>query len=365
MGAIIVNLLKRMKMHRAVYVFAFFAVLSACTDGDQESHGDVKYKTYHNQFYDYKVEYPDFLIPQGEATNRDGQKFISEDQAIELLVYRDYKNNYLAGGDLYRVDEAYKEALRSVQGVFNKKLEKNAYIIEYKEDDLLHTDYAQLYADNYFNIRFIYSEKDQHMLQGTIKHVIKSLSLDVVDGRTQEQEGNALAGSLADTFPTFIEGFLSDVYWGKNFNNLLRSNDKILATYIDSRMDVRRYYAPGTVSVLASRAEDFGFAQEDDFLSQAKTGGAGVFELIGSDVSPCELDFNKNQSVYYQRLQSLPSVVINMETFEMKSVRVIYPQAPIMAVYLPNAYGNPRGFYFIDTPDGWKLAFVDDSLCGA
>lgn len=365
MGAIIFHLLKRLKMHRAVYVFAFLAVLSACTDDDQESHGDVKYKTYHNQLYDYKVEYPDFLIPQGEATNRDGQKFISEDQAIELLVYRDYKNNYLADGDLYRVDEAYKEALRSVQEVFNKRLEDNAYIIEYKKGDALHTDYAQLYADNYFNIRFIYAEKDQHMLQGTIKHVINSLSLGVVDGRTQEQDSNALADSLADMFPAFIEGFLSDAYWGKNFNNLLRSNDKTLATYIDSNMDVRRYYAPGTVAILASRAEGFGFAQEDDFSSKAKAGSAGVFELIGSDVSPCGLDLNTNQRIYYQRLQSLPDVVINMQTFETKSVRVIYPQAPIMAVYLPNAYGNPRGFYFIGTPDGWKLAFVDDSLCGA
>jgi hypothetical protein len=58
-------------------------------------------------------------------------------------------------------------------------------------------------------------------------------------------------------------------------------------------------------------------------------------------------------------------VVVNKETFETRPVKIAWPEAEIMAVYLPNAYDNPRGFYFIHTPDGWKLAFVDDTLCGA
>ena len=251
------------------------------------------------------------------------------------------------------------------EGVFNKKLEDSSYIIEYKANDILHTDYALLYGDNYFNIRFVYPEKDREMLQSTIQHVIKSLTLDTTDLSTEAQDGNASAGGLADVFPAFIDGFLNDVYWGKNFNNLLRSNDKILATYIDSKMDVRRYYAPGTVAKLASRAEGFGFVQEDDFLSKPKAGSAAVFEFIAVDANPCELDFYKNKKVYYQRLQQVPDVVVNMENFSTKSVSIVYPQASIMAVYLPDAYANPRGFYFVDTPNGWKLAFIDDSLCGA
>jgi hypothetical protein len=64
-------------------------------------------------------------------------------------------------------------------------------------------------------------------------------------------------------------------------------------------------------------------------------------------------------------IESIPDVVVNNETFETIPVDIIYPKAEIMAVYLPNTFNNPRGFYFIYTPDGWKLAFVDDSLCGA
>ena len=79
---------------RIFFVMAF-VLLTACDDSS------VIYETYHNQRYGYTVEYPSFLIGQGEASNQDGQKFVSEDQTIELLVYRDYKNDYLADGDLY------------------------------------------------------------------------------------------------------------------------------------------------------------------------------------------------------------------------------------------------------------------------
>ncbi|MCK9535870.1 MAG: hypothetical protein M0Q98_14455 [Pseudomonas sp.] len=339
--------------------FITAVLLTACSDSS------ASYETYHNQRYDYRLEYPDFLIPQGEATNQDGQKFISKDQRIELLVYRDYKNNYLTDGDLYTVQEAYEEALQSAQGVFNKKLDANAYLIEYKTEGILHTDYAQLGGDSYFNIRFVYPEKDQDMLQGSIKHVIKSLTLEVMDTDTAEQAGNASAGRLMDMFPAFVDGFLSDVYWGKNFNTLLRSNDQVLTAYIDPAMDVRRYYAPGTVAKLASRQAGFGFTQEDDFLSKAATDGEKVFKVIAAEMNPCELEFDQDKQVYYQWLPGLPKVVINLETFASESVEVVYPDAELMAVYLPNTYANPRGFYFINTPGGWKLAFVDDSLCEA
>lgn len=344
---------------RIFFVMAF-VLLTACGESS------ASYETYHNQRYGYTVEYPVFLVAQGEATNQDGQKFISEDQAIELLVYRDYKNDYLSGGDLYSIEDAYQEHLSVSEGVFNKKLEDSSYIIEYKIDDILHTDYALLHGDNYFNIRFSYPEKDQERLQGTIEHVIKSLTLDPADLSAQGQEdGNAQAAGLADTFPAFLEGFLSDVYLRENFNHVLRSNDKTLATYIDPNMDVRRYYAPGTVAKLGSRAEDFGFTQGDDFSSQTKAGEAAVLEFITADVNPCDLDFYKNKIVYYKWLHELPELLVDMETFATKSVEVIYPAAEIMAVYIADSYGNPRGFYFINTPNGWKLAFVDDSLCQA
>lgn len=339
-------------------LFTAIALLSACNAST------VEYETYFNKMNDYTVEYPSFLIGQGEATNQDGQTFLSEDGKTQLLVYIDYKNDYLKGGGLYPINEAYEQELKSKEGVFNKELGDAHYIIEYKQDDILHAVYAAIHDDYYYNFRFEYPEKDKKMMTDIISQVIKSLRVKVSEG-TIWPDSNASAGGAEDMFPAFLEGFLNDSYWGKNFNSLLRNKDKDLATYIDPAMDVRRYYAPGTVAKLASRAENFGFAREDDFFSQPTLEGEAIFERIASDADQCSLDFDSHNKIYYQWLNAVPDVVVNMETFVTKSVQVAYPNAQIMAVYLPNAYGNPRGFYFINTPDGWKLAFVDDSLCEA
>ena len=46
------------------------------------------YQTYHNARFAYSISYPsDLLIPQGEAANGDGQKFVSRDRKVEVLVY--------------------------------------------------------------------------------------------------------------------------------------------------------------------------------------------------------------------------------------------------------------------------------------
>lgn len=46
------------------------------------------YRTYHNARFDYSISYPaKVLIPQGEAENGDGQKFLSKDGSVEMLVY--------------------------------------------------------------------------------------------------------------------------------------------------------------------------------------------------------------------------------------------------------------------------------------
>ncbi|MDD4575751.1 MAG: hypothetical protein PHI36_04925 [Bacteroidales bacterium] len=327
----------------------------------------VKYETYHNQFYNFTVEYPDFLIPQGEAANQDGQKFISEDQTIQLFVYRDYKNDYLSGGDLYTVSEAYNEELKLIEGVFNKKIEDKHYIIEYKTENVLHYDYALLSGDNYFNIRFEYPENEKDRMKSTVENVIKSFKVEALDANADEPASNASAGGSEDPFLVFLEGFLKDCYWGKNINNLLRKKDKNLANYIDSKMDVRRYYAPGTIARLGTRDEDFGFSQEDDFTTRPRATGDLIFEYINDhdNSTPCELIYSNINVIYYTAINSVPNVVVSNETFETKPVKIAYPEAQLMAVYLPNAYGNPRGFYFINTPNGWKLAFVDDSLCEA
>ncbi len=48
----------------------------------------IAYKTYRNARFAYSINYPSsLLIPQGESTNGDGQKFASKDGRAELIVY--------------------------------------------------------------------------------------------------------------------------------------------------------------------------------------------------------------------------------------------------------------------------------------
>ena len=358
-------------MKKLTYLLICLSFLTACTGktSQTEKQNNVKYETYHNERYGYSLEYPDFLIPQGVADNGDGQKFFSEDQKIQLFVYYEYKINIMEGGELYSIGGAYKEDLNSKDGIFNTKLEGQHYIIEYKMDDLLHTDYATLIGESYFNIRFQYPEKEKEIMKGVIEHVINSFSVKGYENKLSESEDNVSGGGEEDMFLVFLEGFLKDCYWGKNFNTQLRNQDKTLSTYIDPKMDVRRYYAPGTVAKLGTRDKDFGFAQEDDFVNKPETQGKLIFEYTFPETNPCELFYNELNDetyiIYYQYIKSVPDVVVNNETFETKPVKIAYPNAEKRAVYLPNSYGNPRGFYFINTPNGWKLAFVDDSLCEA
>lgn len=337
--------------------------LSACggKTEKQTKSNSVEYETYHNQLYNYSVEYPTILIPQGESDNGDGQKFISENKKTQLLVYRDYKNNYLTGGELYTLEEAFQEDLKMKDGVFNKKIEDNYYIIAYKTDEIVYTHYAQLHKDNYYNILFQYPQDESDNMKEIIKHVTKSFEVDVYGA----ESGNAFAKELEDTFIVFIEDFLNDCYWGKNFNSLLHNNDETLNAYIHPEMDVRRYHAPGTVAKLASRSEGFGFDDCTDFETKPEANGEEVFELIENDESSCMLDSEANNKIYYQWIETVPDLLVDMETYETEPVEMPYTNAGIVAVYLPNAYNNPVGYYFIYTPNGWKLAFVDDTLCGA
>lgn len=78
--------------------------------------GSPGYKTYRNARFGYSVEYPSkILVPQGEATNGDGQKFVSSDGRAEMIVYG--SNNALE----QTLAQAYDEA-RSPAGASQSRI---------------------------------------------------------------------------------------------------------------------------------------------------------------------------------------------------------------------------------------------------
>ena len=84
------------------------------------------YDTYHNDRFDYSIEYPkDVLFPQGESDNGDGQKFLSKDADASLIVYG--SNNALKQS----LEEVYREESRGgTAGVVTYKvLEDNWFVV--------------------------------------------------------------------------------------------------------------------------------------------------------------------------------------------------------------------------------------------
>lgn len=70
----------------------------------------IQYKVYRNARFDYVISYPSrLLVPQGEATNGDGQKFATKDGSAELIVFG--SNNALD----QTLEEAFNEA-KSITG---------------------------------------------------------------------------------------------------------------------------------------------------------------------------------------------------------------------------------------------------------
>ncbi len=333
------------------------SLLSGCTNSsgksvaEEKSDQSVQYQTYCNERYGYCVDYPDFLIPQGESDNGDGQQFISENDEQKLWVYRDAKMDMMTG-DLLSLRQAYQDDCQSKLEVTKKELFDNYYFIKGKTSEKsTFSQYSILVNNDYFTIYFEYPHRDDKLFNGIGKKVSGSFNIGMnIESR--------------DEFPTFLFHFLNECFYENNFNRLLHDKSDRLAPYIDKEMGVQRYYALGTIPKLFSRSDNFGFDEHTDFETKPEAGGEYSLLYLDTDTMICDLDFDGYSKLYYHSTDKVPDIVINFETFEMAPVQLPYQDAAIMVVYLPNRFNNPRAFYFIETPSGWKLAFVDDTLCG-
>ena len=66
----------------------FLVVLCLAALGVVQSQAQNGFRTYRNARFNYSISYPaNLLVPQGEADNGDGQKFLSSDGRTEMIVY--------------------------------------------------------------------------------------------------------------------------------------------------------------------------------------------------------------------------------------------------------------------------------------
>lgn len=318
---------------------------------------EVNYDGYHNSRYHFGVQYPDFLMPQGESESGDGQRFISSDGNYVMAVYRDVK---ALTGESPSLQDAYDAERRRLSHVMHSKLNDNYYWFQGKIKRTRHyQQYTFLLQNEYFTLYMEYPLAAEAALKPIIQHVAASFSVAAAE-----------TGEQSDEFVSFLHEFLEVTFWENNLNALLRDNHKLLKPYLDPKHDVRRYHSPGAVPHLYARADNFGFDNLTDFTTTVELPGESSYAELTPDMSVCELDFERSGSttIYYGPSAWEFTALVNPETFEFAPILSPYPDAAVMQVFVPMYYQgfvNPRGLYFIQSPDGWKLMFVDDSLCGA
>lgn len=68
------------------------------------------YENYYNHRFEYSISYPsDLLYPQGEAANGDGQRFLSRDGRVLMLVYGQENIREQTLAQFYREESRSKE----------------------------------------------------------------------------------------------------------------------------------------------------------------------------------------------------------------------------------------------------------------
>ncbi len=159
---------------KLVIVSMLFFLLSCgnTTSTNKETEKKVNYKTYHNERFGYSIAYPDFLLPQGEAGNGDGQKFVSDKDSIEMWVYRSFKMN-MDTGDTPTLEKALQTDLQD-QKVLDKSLTNNTYTIKSINGDKMLLQHTLLIANEYYEILFIYPQGKGKQLKTVMDYSIKS-----------------------------------------------------------------------------------------------------------------------------------------------------------------------------------------------
>ncbi len=340
---------KKMKIKATLLLAGLMMCSVVCLSNKKQTlyEEEVAYDYYRNDHYGYTVAYPLFLIPEGEGSE-EGQTFVADDGVSNMQVYHTDKTGL-------SLEEAYRKELEG-RNASEKQLEESFYRMLWKEGKNTCAQYTFLAYGSFYELKFRYTPQNASRFEAAIPVIVESLT---VDGSGREEDEDS------DGFITFLFDFLDVCFYEKNLNRLIRDKDPRLASYIDPQMGLQRYYAPGAFAYLAGCDRNFGFDEYGDFTFEPSSAGEISVTELPDGKSVCELEFENEGEVYYESVEKVPDVVVNVETLETKAVILPYPDAEIRVVYVPNKFHSPVGLYFVLTPDGWKFVFIDDTLCGA
>ena len=139
---------------------------------------EQNFKIYHNGRFNYSISYPaEILLPQGEAENGDGQKFISKDGKVELIVYG--SNNALD----QTLKDTYQKALSGSadskdRKVTYKKLGDHWFVVSGIEQGKIFYQKTYLKDDAFKTFEITYDQAQKASFDKITEAISKSFKVE-------------------------------------------------------------------------------------------------------------------------------------------------------------------------------------------
>lgn len=127
----------------------------------------VTYRTYTNARYGFSIAYPvGLLVPQGEPTNGDGQKFVSRDGSASLTAF---------GSN--RLDRSLQDEFQSAQenrSVTYKVLKRDMFVVSGTENGKIFYQKTLLRGDVFKTFIIEYDEQERATFDAITTRVARS-----------------------------------------------------------------------------------------------------------------------------------------------------------------------------------------------
>ncbi|MBI4748693.1 MAG: hypothetical protein HY774_09390 [Acidobacteria bacterium] len=138
------------------------------------SAGQLQYKVYHNARFDYSISYPaKILFPQGEATNGDGQRFLSKDGKAELIVYGSHNALDQTLTDVF-LDEQRRTEAHPHRTVTYKLLKTDWFVVSGFEDETIFYQKTMLKRGIFKTFRITYPKTQKSTFDPITTVIAKS-----------------------------------------------------------------------------------------------------------------------------------------------------------------------------------------------
>lgn len=123
-----------------------------------------------NARFGYSISYPsDLLLPQGEAQNGDGQKFLAKDGSAEMLVYANYK---LDDEDTLR--KLYDEAVADLGNPTYKVIKGDWFVVSGKKQGKIYYRKTMLKNEIFMTFTIEYNESKRKTYDAVTTRISKS-----------------------------------------------------------------------------------------------------------------------------------------------------------------------------------------------